>query len=101
MFSYEPILFFAKDGETNLAVFFSSRPVGVDSHDQFVVVGRKKRCGSGFYAAGPGYFSGLVANIKVLLLFNFLRDGFLVLSLITPEQYFQEGMRRLITFFGR
>jgi alanine-synthesizing transaminase len=32
--------------------------------------------------------------------FNFSRDGFLVLSLITPEQQFQEGLRRLQKFFG-
>jgi aspartate/methionine/tyrosine aminotransferase len=31
--------------------------------------------------------------------FNFPRDGFLVLSLITPEQQFQEGVRRLQEFF--
>jgi alanine-synthesizing transaminase len=30
--------------------------------------------------------------------FNFPRDGFLVLSLITPEQQFQEGVRRLRDF---
>jgi alanine-synthesizing transaminase len=32
--------------------------------------------------------------------FNFSREGFLVLSLITPEQQFQEGLRRLQKFFG-
>jgi alanine-synthesizing transaminase len=31
--------------------------------------------------------------------FNFSRDGFLVLSLITPEEQFQEGVRRLGKFF--
>jgi len=31
--------------------------------------------------------------------FNFSRDGFLVLSLITPEEQFQEGVRRLRRFF--
>ena len=31
--------------------------------------------------------------------FNFPRDGFLVLSLITPEQQFQEGVRRLRKLF--
>jgi alanine-synthesizing transaminase len=31
--------------------------------------------------------------------FNFSRDGFLVLSLITPEEQFQEGVRRLRKFF--
>jgi alanine-synthesizing transaminase len=33
--------------------------------------------------------------------FNFPRDGFLVLSLITPEKQFQEGARRLQNFFDR
>ena len=33
--------------------------------------------------------------------FNFEREGFLVLSLITPEQEFQDGLRRLQTFIGR
>jgi alanine-synthesizing transaminase len=31
--------------------------------------------------------------------FNFSREGFLVLSLITPEQQFQEGVQRLRKFF--
>lgn len=31
--------------------------------------------------------------------FNFSRDGFLVLSLITPERQFKEGVARLRTFF--
>jgi len=31
--------------------------------------------------------------------FNFSRDGFLVLSLITPEEQFKEGVRRLRKFF--
>jgi aspartate/methionine/tyrosine aminotransferase len=31
--------------------------------------------------------------------FNFSQDGFLVLSLIAPEQQFQEGLRRLRKFF--
>jgi alanine-synthesizing transaminase len=38
--------------------------------------------------AHPGHF------------FNFSQEGFLVLSLITPEQQFQEGLRRLRKFFG-
>ena len=38
--------------------------------------------------AHPGHF------------FNFSQEGFLVLSLITPEQQFQEGLRRLQKFFG-
>src|SRR6266853_4874482 len=33
--------------------------------------------------------------------FNFARDGFLVLSLITPEEQFREGVRRLREFFDR
>jgi aspartate/methionine/tyrosine aminotransferase len=32
--------------------------------------------------------------------FNFAQDGFLVLSLISPEKDFQEGCRRLKQFFG-
>jgi aspartate/methionine/tyrosine aminotransferase len=32
--------------------------------------------------------------------FNFSREGFLVLSLITPEPEFQEGLRRLAHFFA-
>src|SRR5260370_27712969 len=32
--------------------------------------------------------------------FNCSRDGFLVLSLITPEKQFQEGVRRLMSLFG-
>lgn len=32
--------------------------------------------------------------------FNFARDGFLVLSLITPEAEFKEGLRRLQEFFA-
>lgn len=31
--------------------------------------------------------------------FNFSQEGFLVVSLITPEQHFQEGLRRLEKFF--
>jgi hypothetical protein len=31
--------------------------------------------------------------------FNFSRDGFVVLSLITPEEQFQEGVRKLRKFF--
>jgi alanine-synthesizing transaminase len=41
----------------------------------------------------------LLARCSVLVhpghFFNFSRDGFLVLSLITPEEQFQEGVRRL------
>ena len=31
--------------------------------------------------------------------FDFAEDGFLVVSLITPEAEFQEGVRRLLNFF--
>ena len=31
--------------------------------------------------------------------FNFSQEGFLVVSPITPEQHFQEGLRRLEKFF--
>jgi alanine-synthesizing transaminase len=31
--------------------------------------------------------------------YDFAQDGYLVLSLITPEQLFQEGLRRLLTHF--
>jgi hypothetical protein len=31
--------------------------------------------------------------------FNFPHDGFIVLSLITPEDQFREGVRRLVEFF--
>jgi alanine-synthesizing transaminase len=31
--------------------------------------------------------------------FNFSREGFLVLSLITPEQEFKEGVKRLLKYF--
>lgn len=33
--------------------------------------------------------------------FNFSREGFLVLSLITPEQDFREGVKRLLKYFDR
>jgi len=39
--------------------------------------------------AHPGHF------------FNFPREGFLVLSLITPERQFQRGLQGLQKFFGR
>ena len=32
--------------------------------------------------------------------YDFAQDGYLVLSLITPEQLFQEGLRRLLTHFS-
>ena len=33
--------------------------------------------------------------------FNFSREGFLVLSLITPEEEFNEGVVRLLRFFDQ
>jgi hypothetical protein len=46
---------------------------------------------------------GLLERYSVLVhpghFFNFSREGFLVLSLITPEEQFQEGLRRLQEFF--
>ena len=46
----------------------------------------------------------LVERYSVLVhpghFFNFSREGFLVLSLITPEQEFQEGLQRLQKFFA-
>jgi alanine-synthesizing transaminase len=47
---------------------------------------------------------GLLQRASVLVhpghFFNFPRDGFLVLSLITPEEEFREGMTRLVKSFG-
>jgi aspartate/methionine/tyrosine aminotransferase len=33
--------------------------------------------------------------------FDFAQDGFLILSLITPEDEFQEGVRRMLRFLSR
>jgi len=52
--------------------------------DEAVAVELLERCA---VLVHPGHF------------FNFSRDGFLVLSLITPEAQFQEGVRRLRKFF--
>jgi alanine-synthesizing transaminase len=52
--------------------------------DEALAVALLERCS---VLAHPGHF------------FNFPRDGFLVLSLITPEKHFQEGVRRLRKFF--
>jgi len=52
--------------------------------DEDLVVELLERCS---VLVHPGHF------------FNFSRDGFLVLSLITPEEQFQEGVRRLRKFF--
>ncbi len=58
--------------------------VPVTGPDESVAVALLERCS---VLVHPGHF------------FNFPRDGFLVLSLITPEKQFQEGVRRLRNFF--
>ena len=60
--------------------------VPVTATDDDLTVALLERCS---VLVHPGHF------------FNFEREGFLVLSLITPEQEFQDGLRRLQTFFGR
>jgi aspartate/methionine/tyrosine aminotransferase len=60
--------------------------VPVTATDDDLTVALLERCS---VLVHPGHF------------FNFARDGFLVLSLITPEQQFQEGLRRVQTFLGR
>jgi alanine-synthesizing transaminase len=59
--------------------------VPVTATDDDLTVALLKRCS---VLVHPGHF------------FNFSREGFLVLSLITPERQFQEGLRRLQKFFG-
>ncbi len=59
--------------------------VPVTGADEDLAVSLLERCS---VLAHPGHF------------FNFSRDGFLVLSLITPEVQFQEGVRRLGEFFA-
>ena len=54
--------------------------VPVTGSDEDLAVNLLERCS---VLVHPGHF------------FNFARDGFLVLSLITPEEQFQEGVRRL------
>jgi aspartate/methionine/tyrosine aminotransferase len=58
--------------------------VPVTGPDEALAVSLLERCS---VLVHPGHF------------FNFSRDGFLVLSLITPEKQFQEGVRRLKSFF--
>jgi alanine-synthesizing transaminase len=58
--------------------------VPVTGSDEALTIALLDRCS---VLVHPGHF------------FNFSRDGFLVLSLITPEQQFQEGVRRLRNFF--
>jgi aspartate/methionine/tyrosine aminotransferase len=53
--------------------------------DEALAVALLERCS---VLVHPGHF------------FNFPRDGFLVLSLITREQQFQKGVRRLKNFFN-
>ena len=57
--------------------------VPVTGTDEDLAVHLLERCS---VLVHPGHF------------FNFHRDGFLVLSLITPEEQFQEGVRRLVKF---
>jgi alanine-synthesizing transaminase len=69
-------------------------------------------CEGGWYAVLRAPSSGsdealaveLLERSSVLLhpghFFNFAQDGFLVASLITPANDFQEGVRRLTNFFG-
>jgi aspartate/methionine/tyrosine aminotransferase len=59
--------------------------VPVAGTDEDLAVSLFERCS---VLVHPGHF------------FNFSRDGFLVLSLITPESQFQEGVRRLGEFFS-
>jgi hypothetical protein len=33
--------------------------------------------------------------------YDFPRDGYLVISLITPEEEFRDGMSRVLRFLGR
>src|SRR5271169_108429 len=58
--------------------------VPVTGTDEDLTVALLERCS---VLVHPGHF------------FNFSREGFLVLSLITPEQQFQEGLRQLQKFF--
>jgi len=60
--------------------------VPVTATDDDLTVALLERCS---VLVHPGHF------------FNFSREGFLVLSLITPEQQFQEGLLRLHKFFDR
>ena len=60
--------------------------VPVTGTDEALAVDLLERCS---VLVHPGHF------------FNFLKDGFLVLSLITPELEFEEGVKRLRKFFDR
>jgi alanine-synthesizing transaminase len=59
--------------------------VPVTGSDEDLTVTLLERCS---VLVHPGHF------------FNFPRDGFLVLSLISPEIEFREGVRRLFGFFA-
>jgi aspartate/methionine/tyrosine aminotransferase len=59
--------------------------VPVTRTDEALAVDLLQRCS---VLVHPGHF------------FNFPRDGFIILSLITPEDRFKEGVRRLIDFFS-
>jgi aspartate/methionine/tyrosine aminotransferase len=66
----------------------------------------------GWYAVLRGPATGPDEDLAIALLakhsvlvhpgrfFDFSRDGFLVLSLITPESTFREGVRRMLAFFA-
>jgi alanine-synthesizing transaminase len=58
--------------------------VPVTGSDETLAVNLLERCS---VLVHPGHF------------FNFPQDGFLVLSLIAPERQFEEGARRLLSFF--
>jgi aspartate/methionine/tyrosine aminotransferase len=58
--------------------------VPVTGTDEALAIDLLERCS---VLVHPGHF------------FNFSKDGFLVLSLITPEDQFQEGVRRFLKFF--
>ena len=60
--------------------------VPVIGTDEDVAVNLLEHCSVLFH---PGHF------------FDFSRDGFLVLSLITPELEFEEGVRRVVEFFAK
>jgi len=60
--------------------------VPVTGTDEALAIDLLERCS---VLVHPGHF------------FNFSKDGFLVLSLITPEDEFQEGVRRLRTYFDK
>lgn len=60
--------------------------VPVTGTDEALAVDLLERCS---VLVHPGHF------------FNFAKDGFLVLSLLTPEPEFEEGVKRLRTFFDK